>query len=155
MAARRSDLQIPMWSKPATSKSPRQDSERDLQIPIWTKPSCAHTVEHYLSAVPLHQTEAARHLIAQRELANAKAAQDASSSASTYADDSSDESEIEEETLGAFGAVDASNSDIMDAAPNASKTDVLVAALRDARLRANARRLAAVALVSSTSGEAH
>lgn len=142
-----------MWSKPDLKRPRRRGGDADLQIPLWVRPSSAHNIEDYVSVVPLHQTEAARHLMAQRGLASAQKAQEASSAASTCADDSGDESDSGDEHPGAdcvhggsgvAEAVDASSA-VSGALPPPSRSELLVAALRDARLRANARRLAPAA----------
>lgn len=142
-----------MWSKPDPKRPSQQGGDADLQIPMWVKPRSAHNIEDYVSVVPLHQAEAARHLMAQRGPASALKAQEASSAASTCADDSSDDTDSGDECTGAdsvYGgsavaeAVDAASA-VSGAVPQPSRSELLVAALRDARLRANARRLAPAA----------
>lgn len=173
MSGRRSSLDIPMWTRP--SVAPKQANDTDLPIPMWVKPSCVHNMEDYVSVVPLHEAVAGRYNLAQRDLCSCSSSQESTSSASTFADDSSDESDFGDDGIMTAEAVAATTVDstpdlsragddgimtaeamaasVVDSTPDLSRADLLVAALRDARIRATARRLALFAAALAADDE--
>lgn len=158
------NFEIPMWSKPISiTSSPRvaevgnnlRDSHvaslDDFEIPLWAKPTTAINIGDYVSIVTLHQAEATRFVARQRAAVQCAVwEREVSSSASTFAEDSSDDGSIEDAkadvddgrtgTVEFLAVVDASElvtSTIRE--PNTLKS--LVAGLREARIRAQSRRM--------------
>jgi len=155
----RTDLQIPLFVKPVASLPAQQVGERGLEIPLWIKPSCLGSIERY-AAVPMHQAEISKRLARQRELNKCKDEDTAgravganveenNSDGSTEYEDCSEVSSVAYESDIAEEISDDSSeyediSEVSSVAavelPDSDKMKELVAALRDARARASARR---------------
>jgi hypothetical protein len=143
-----SDLQIPLWVKPASGVPSQKLGERTLEIPLWIKASPVNDLENYVS-LPTHQIEFTKRLMRQRELdeSNVCEAIATSGDEDTCSDDSTNfeecslvssddyQSDIAEECCSEFFEGTTEDSSYFD------PDDVhnMVAALRDARLRASAR----------------
>jgi hypothetical protein len=147
-----SNLALPLAMTPAASKMSRTwDRNGGLEIPLWVKPSCAHGMDEYIAIVPLHHAKATQYLAEQRDLAlqqkaasKADSETEANSTDSTITDDSSNESSNESSFADCTKVTEETSAgDCQDAGQgHLTRTEVLVADLRDARQQAHARWVA-------------
>lgn len=147
MAASNTQLDIPMWTKQTPTKAVIQTRKEDLEIPLWVKPTCPNNMDDYVSVVPLHSKwllSAEFHCGGAFKAAGTTSEQEVSGTESTSFEDTSDKSTVADENITAEDARDENSGTELVSTPDSSsesnKTQVLVAALRDARLRACARR---------------
>jgi hypothetical protein len=148
-AAMNKGLDIPLWVAPVSRA--RQNEKVDLTLPFWVKPVCDGSIGDYTSVVPQYQTNLPKHLLKQRELANARRLFDAidddcRSEASTSPDDFSNESSDAEDSSEDECSHVASASEArrlpVETLQVENRMDAIVAALRATRLQMEARRVA-------------
>merc|ERR1712066_552906 len=116
--------------------------------PLWIKPTGVENIQDHLSVVPPHQIEATKFLTVQRDVASmpqpllvADAVDhEVSSSGSTSARGESTDNEDSDDDLELHASARAQNR--LENDVDSHRVNSLVASLRDARIRANLRRVA-------------